>query len=64
MQQSNDTGEKQLPIAPGWLESLAIVILFASMLGLGGFVWWPFLVGAVLLVCLACWYYHHIREVQ
>lgn len=64
MQPSNDAGVKNPPVAPGWMETLAIVILFATMLGLGGFVWWPFFVGAVLVVCLVYWYYYHGKEAQ
>ncbi len=49
---------------PEWMTSLAVVILFAT-LGLGGFFWWPLFVGAVLIVCIASyWYYLSIRKGQ
>lgn len=48
---------------PAWMNATALIILFATCF-VGGNIWWPFFVGAVLIVCLVCWYYRHIREVQ
>jgi hypothetical protein len=45
------------------MTTAALVILFATCF-VGGNLWWPFFVGAVLIVCLAYWYYRHIRKVQ
>lgn len=64
MQSSHDASVKSHMAGPGWMEALAIVVLFATLLGLGGFVWWPFFVGAVLLACLVYWYYYHGKEVR
>jgi len=63
MQPPKDTRIQNPPGTPGWMEALAIVILFAT-LSFGGFLWWPFFVGAVLVVCLAYWYFFHIRKVR
>jgi amino acid transporter len=63
MQPPGDIRKQNPPGTMGWMEALAIVILFAT-LGFGGLFWWPFFVGAVLVVCLAYWYYHHIRKVR
>ncbi|MCK9630720.1 MAG: hypothetical protein M0R30_03680 [Methanoregula sp.] len=46
-----------------WMTTAALVILFATFF-VGGNIWWPFFVGAVLIVCLAYWYYRHILKVQ
>ncbi len=46
-----------------WFTGIAIVILFAT-LGFGGFFWWPFFVGAVLVAGLAIWYHNHVRVVR
>lgn len=48
---------------PHWMTTAALVILFATFF-VGGNIWWPVFVGAVLIVCLAYWYYRHIRKVQ
>jgi len=63
MQPAGETRVQNTAGAPEWMTALAIVILFAT-LSFGGFYWWPFFVGAVLIVCLAYWYYHHIRKVR
>ena len=43
-----------------WFTGIAIIILFAT-LGFGGFFWWPFFVGAVLVAGLIYWYYHDVK---
>ncbi|MDD1691299.1 MAG: hypothetical protein LUQ66_11655 [Methanoregula sp.] len=48
---------------PHWMTTAALVILFATFF-VGGNIWWPVFVGAVLIVCLAYWYYRHIRKVR
>ncbi len=63
MHPASDTRMQNPAGAPEWMAILAIVILFAT-LGLGGFFWWPFFVGAVLIACLVYWYYYQGREVQ
>jgi len=48
---------------PAWMSAAALVILIATCF-VGGNVWWPFFVGAVLIACLVYWYYYQGREVQ
>ena len=48
---------------PLWMNAAALIILVATCF-VGGNIWWPFFVGAVLLICLVYWYYCHIREVR
>jgi hypothetical protein len=59
----NDNNSRETGGIPQWMSALGIVILFTT-LGFGGLFWWPFFVGAVLVVCLAYWYYHNIRKVR
>jgi len=46
---------------PTWMNAAALIILIATCF-VGGNIWWPFFVGAVLIVCLVYWYYHHGHE--
>jgi hypothetical protein len=48
---------------PAWMCATALMILFATFF-VGGNIWWPAFVGAVLIICLPYWYYHHIRKVR
>ncbi|MFA5222087.1 MAG: hypothetical protein WC391_07370 [Methanoregula sp.] len=44
-----------------WFTAVAIIILFATLV-VGGYFWWPFFVGAVLVVGLVYWYLHDVRK--
>jgi hypothetical protein len=46
-----------------WMTGGSLAILFATCF-VGGNIWWPFFVGAVLLACLLYWYCRHGREVR
>jgi type VI protein secretion system component VasF len=48
---------------PTWMNAATLVILFATCF-VGGNIWWPFFVVAVLIACLAYWYYNHRKEAQ
>jgi hypothetical protein len=48
---------------PTWMNAAALVILVATCF-VGGNIWWPFFVGAVLIACLVYRYYFHRKEVQ
>ncbi len=50
-------------VTPAWMNAAALGILFATCF-VGGNVWWPLFVGAVLISCLVYWYYCHGKEAQ
>lgn len=48
---------------PSWMSAAALVILIATCF-VGGNIWWPFFVGAVLIAFLVIWYYNYRKEAQ
>ncbi|HEX3002457.1 MAG TPA: hypothetical protein VHN82_08870 [Methanoregula sp.] len=46
-----------------WMTAGALAILVTTCF-VGGNVWWPFFVGAVLIAGLTYWYYRHGGEVR
>ncbi|WP_292416895.1 hypothetical protein [Methanoregula sp.] len=46
-----------------WMTGGALAILVATCF-VGGNIWWPFFVGAVLIAFLVYWYYSHRKEAQ
>jgi len=62
MQPLEDMREKHTTSTLGWMEVLAIVIIFAT-LSFGGFLWWPVLVVIVFIACITLLYYRNYRGV-